>query len=706
MNAQTPPPQMDPWASGVRASDVPITEEIAFDDLGAPDPLAPNVAEIRKFLNCIKSGIHLVSIIPDGATSGQYFGDDADAATRWATAQNSAGKGVYFTVNLTKHGLNKKPGKEDIVAARFCHCDIDPPADGRAWDREEVLSKLIRLRAAPSLVVDSGNGFQPLWRLDHAPTEHGPVEGINQSIAKEFDGDSCHNIDRLLRVPGTVNYPNAKKRSKGRLPVMASLAHVASGDGIHRFAELAREFPPIPKEDEGDPQDEFKGDIGLLTPDDLGLSQLSPLRSVIVHPAGKDRSADGLRAAGDMLRAGFTKAQVLGILLNPANRVSAHYLDQADPRRAALRTIEYAGREGRGQNEGQSAKPRFVFETVSDLRSMPDQEYLVDGWIPENSTGLLYGRWGSGKTFIAFDLALHLAFGLPDWHGAKLPGEPCEVLIIAREGHAGFVKRVSAFMQHHGLMEDPKNLVFMRSAISFLDDTGFAALKEAINELNRAFRFVLVDTVGRVLPGADMAKEQPVTLFMERLQQLGDITSGTTLGVHHENKSGDANGSMYFQNNSDFMFQTSREGDGPLERGKITCMKQKEGDDLWSRDIAFAKETLPDGKTTLVVVSVSEGSECSKGKVATSATPKQKRALAALDEVVLSHGEPAPAYLNLAGTKAANVERWKDELFARGVIDGKSKNPRTDFKRIKDGLADRALIGERDGLVWRAKETP
>ena len=299
---------------------------------------------------------------------------------------------------------------------------------------------------------------------------------------------------------------------------------------------------------------------------------------------------------------------------------------------------------------------------------------------------------------------LHLAFGLPDWHGAKLPGEPCDVLIIAREGHAGFVKRVSAFMQHHELTEDPKNLVFMRSPISFLDDAGFAALKEAIKALERPFRFVLVDTVGRVLPGADMAKEQPITLFMERLQQVGEITGGTTLGVHHENKSGDANGSMYFQNNSDFMFQTSREGDGPLERGKITCMKQKEGDDLWSREITFAKTTLPNGQTTLVVESVSEGSECSSGRKATSATPKQKRALAALDEVVLSHGEPVPAYLNLAGITAANAERWKDELFARGVIDRKAKNPRTDFKRIKDGLADRALIGERDGLVWRARE--
>jgi 5S rRNA maturation endonuclease (ribonuclease M5) len=260
---------------------------------------------------------------------------------------------------------------------------------------------------------------------------------------------------------------------------------------------------------------------------------------------------------------------------------------------------------------------RFKFETFSDLQSLPPAEYLMDGWIPERSVGLLYGRWGTGKSFLGFDWCLHLAFGRPDWHGAKLPGVPCDVLIIAREGHAGFVKRVNAFMQYHGITEQPTNLRFMRSSISFLDETAFPALKEAIKALDQPFRFVLVDTVGRVLPGADMAKEAPITLFMERLQQVGEITGGTAVGVHHENKAGDANGSMFFQNSSDFMFSISREGEGPLKSGKITCVKQKEGDDGWSREITFAKVDLPDFKSSLVVEGISEESSSRSRKKAT-----------------------------------------------------------------------------------------
>jgi len=258
------------------------------------------------------------------------------------------------------------------------------------------------------------------------------------------------------------------------------------------------------------------------------------------------------------------------------------------------------------ETKDEAPAPRFKFETFSDLQSLPPAEYLMDGWIPERSVGLLYGRWGTGKSFLGFDWCLHLAFGRPDWHGAKLPGVPTDVLIIAREGHAGFVKRVNAFMQYHGITEQPTNLCFMRSSISFLDDTAFPALKEAIKALGQPFRFVLVDTVGRVLPGADMAKEAPITLFMERLQQVGEITGGTAVGVHHENKAGDANGSMFFQNSSDFMFSISREGEGPLKSGKITCVKQKEGDDGWSREITFAKVDLPDFQSSLVVESISD----------------------------------------------------------------------------------------------------
>ena len=31
------------------------------------------------------------------------------------------------------------------------------------------------------------------------------VESLNRGIERAFGGDNCHNIDRILRLPGTAN---------------------------------------------------------------------------------------------------------------------------------------------------------------------------------------------------------------------------------------------------------------------------------------------------------------------------------------------------------------------------------------------------------------------------------------------------------------------------------------------------------------------
>jgi hypothetical protein len=290
-----------------------------------------------------------------------------------------------------------------------------------------------------------------------------------------------------------------------------------------------------------------------------------------------------------------------------------------------------------------------------------------------------------------------------------LPGEPCHVLIIAREGKKGFVKRIDAFKKHHRLTEDSKHLTFMRSAISFLDNAGFAELKKAIKELGKNFRLVLVDTVGRVLPGEDMAKEQPIT-FMERLQQVGELTGAASIGVHHENKSGDANGSMYFQNNSDFMFSVTRDAD--KLSGKLTCVKQKDGEDHWSRDITLVKIELPEGKSSLVVESVSE-SEPQRTKSEKKARPPSagtQRVWDCINEAIINGSIDHRVGGSGPRVKAADLKNAREEHRRRYVYHGEGDHKeRADAERQAwhagyDALLRTKKIGEAPAgdknLVW------
>jgi hypothetical protein len=188
----------------------------------APDPTA-----IASFLAAIAPGLHLCSILPDGRTcSGRWFGGDVGAATDWALSENQEGKNVYWTVNLVKEGVNKKPAKPDIVAARFSHVDIDPPKDGSSFDKLRTHAELVAEPVPPSLIIDSGGGLQAFWRITGAASL-ADVEAVNKGLAKRLGGDNCHSIDHLMRVPGTVNYPNAKKRAAGRSPALAKVIHDA-----------------------------------------------------------------------------------------------------------------------------------------------------------------------------------------------------------------------------------------------------------------------------------------------------------------------------------------------------------------------------------------------------------------------------------------------------------------------------------------------
>lgn len=180
-------------------------------------------AVIRQHLSSLDQ-IHICLIHADGgAVTAHDFGSDAESAATWIADQNIKGFNAYWTVNCVRPGLNAKPSKADIVAARFLHVDIDPPKGGGTLDKATALARLNAYEHdPPSLVIDSGNGLQAFWRL--APgCDLALVELANMALRDALGGDACHNIDRLMRVPGTVNWPNAKKAAAGRVPVLATV---------------------------------------------------------------------------------------------------------------------------------------------------------------------------------------------------------------------------------------------------------------------------------------------------------------------------------------------------------------------------------------------------------------------------------------------------------------------------------------------------
>ena len=74
---------------------------------------------------------------------------------------------------------------------------------------------------APTIVINSGNGLNALWRLDEsvlapADGDWSQLEAYNKHLEDLLANRQCHNINRVLRLPYTWNIPTAKKLADGR----------------------------------------------------------------------------------------------------------------------------------------------------------------------------------------------------------------------------------------------------------------------------------------------------------------------------------------------------------------------------------------------------------------------------------------------------------------------------------------------------------
>ena len=176
-----------------------------------------NPADIQEFCQkTIADQIHLTAIDPEKRSGvvARDFGTDVSAAVSWASKLNADGWNIHYTVNAVRAGVCSKPSKADIIGPRFAHVDIDPPKGEAFTDeqRDDVFARL--LDASPSTIIWSGNGVQALWRLEDGVTAE-EVEQINRGLIDAFGGDmGTHDVSRLLRVPGTVNYPDERKDRK------------------------------------------------------------------------------------------------------------------------------------------------------------------------------------------------------------------------------------------------------------------------------------------------------------------------------------------------------------------------------------------------------------------------------------------------------------------------------------------------------------
>lgn len=285
--------------------------------------------------------------------------------------------------------------------------------------------------------------------------------------------------------------------------------------------------------------------------------------------------------------------------------------------------------------EAKDARKLYDLLSIGDLFTLPDPKFVIDRHIPERSLGFLYGEPGTGKSFIALDWALHMAFGRSDWHGDKIEGVKGSVLYLAGEAASGFKTRVSAWMSRHEVADiDQAKFALLPHAVNFMKPEDVLVLADTLRaKLDGQVSLIVIDTVSRAMPGADENLQKEMTLFVRACDALKEAFGCVVIGVHHAGKRGDMRGSTVLLGAGDFVFKLDRSKGKSV--GHLFCEKQKEAPDGWSEAYRFDVVELPDGHSSLVP----SRAFTSTGPEVKASADLTKRVLTAMDDA-WKEGDP------------------------------------------------------------------
>ncbi len=454
----------------------------------------------------------LTALHQSGASETQTFGPgDADQMTAWILRQQKAAKNVYFTPNETAPGCTKKPDKASMAAALCRHADIDPLDDQfPLTDERRRLADLAEHLTAdaafpPSVLIDSGNGIQALWvterRAIAGAADYAEAERQSQAIEAATGAKGTANIDRLLRLPGTINFPTGAKVNKGRPVTRARLIHSAThfytaaeiearlpdwarrleaSGHVRKAAKASKDThtPTVSPKASGSLMDALReaGAARIKRQEDLPPTLSTRLNFALMlrvslrdrwggmiddlTEAGKDDSRSGadFSLAAMLKAAGFSEIEA-GLILAAFAHGKANGDDWPDDERlrhiARCVTRSYSP-EVKPAPEAPDLGDvmRFRLDCLTEGEP-PPRQFLLEPLMPLGTVGLLFGEGGLGKSMVALDLALltaratrgcGLAGRLPGPLGGTVPHDAAgaSVFITLEDDTAELHRRANA----------------------------------------------------------------------------------------------------------------------------------------------------------------------------------------------------------------------------------------------------------------------
>jgi hypothetical protein len=486
----------------------------------------------------------LTAIVPDGPTE-TITASNANEVNAFVRKHDGK-RNLYYSVNPTRAAMTKKAAKADIAAVEYLLADLDPnegesPTDAKSRYLAQLSSAF---EPKPTVIVDSGNGVQCLWRLSERitlPTEAAEViadvEARSAAVMLRLGAKpGTQNIDRILRLPGTRNLPNKKKRDAGRVACPTAL--IEFNDASYPLSA----FPPTATDANKQSQRQPEQKRAAVDVDALPISDR--MRNLIRGIDDPDysyasRSERVMAVLVAMAAEGCTDDQMAAVMLDKSLPIGDHVREQPKVFNYLTRQIGQArAKAGTPPSGAITLKGRLedVLKSAAELQTKTFEplRWIVPKYLPEGVT-VLGGRPKVGKSWLGLDAAVAVSTG-----GMCL-GEECEqgdVLALMLEDSDRRLQRRLTLMLGAQMEKWPERLTYA-TGWKRLSDGGLDWMREWIDRAPKP-RLIIVDILERIRQR--VARNDQKTQYsadydaLAALQELGTEAQLSILVMHHQRK--------------------------------------------------------------------------------------------------------------------------------------------------------------------------
>lgn len=201
------------------------------------------------------------------------------------------------------------------------------------------------------------------------------------------------------------------------------------------------------------------------------------------------------------------------------------------------------------------------------------QKWLIKGFLPKTSFGVIYGKSDSRKSFIAIDISCAIATG-KGWQNKST--EAGAVVYVAAEGQTSIPQRVRAWELTYKKKAEHLYILGQSINVSNIEDRN--NLIEAIQEIERTndikVEMVVLDTLARNFEG-DENSSHCMGKFILGCDAIKTITKASVVCIHHSGKdiSKGTRGSTSLVGACDFEYQVKHDNNTNQTTFKNTKQK-------------------------------------------------------------------------------------------------------------------------------------